>query len=544
VVQLPVEGPACQFLAGASYVRAVCWLGICLAEALQYTHERGLVHLDLKPSNVLWGADGQPMLLDLHLARGPISAGTAAPAWLGGTPMYMAPEHRLALAAVQGGRTVPLSVDGRADLYAFGLVLCEALAGALPPTGQSAASWLRRQNAQVTLGLADMVGKCLADSPSGRYQTATALADDLRRHLADLPLRGVRNRSLGERWRKWRRRRPLRVAWLGLLLVILGGAGLATAYVNHEAHKARAALAEGREHLQKHDYGAARAAWQRGLAAAEDLPFHRDLVEELRSELLLAQRAETAQELHVVVERIRSVYGADYFSAADMRAVEVLCRSFWAKRDLIVRQLGGPSMPEYEQVQIDLLDLAILWTDLQVRLAEKNEVQTVRQKALVVLDQAEALFGPSCVLASERKTHAAALGLPPEASRAAPLPRTAWEHYALGRAHFRSGDLMAATAQFDQALTLKPQALWPNLYKGKCAYQLGEHEEAVLAFTACVVLAPDSAWCYYNRGLAYQALGQADRALRDYDRALQLDPKLAPAAVNRDVLRDNLRPKS
>ncbi len=130
-IPVPVTGPVCQFLTQVSYTRAVCWMAACLADALQFTHERGLVHLDLKPSNVLWAADGQPMLLDLNLARGPIPAGAPAPAWLGGTPAYMAPEHRLALAAVRQGRSVPERVDGRADIYALGLLLCEALGGAL-----------------------------------------------------------------------------------------------------------------------------------------------------------------------------------------------------------------------------------------------------------------------------------------------------------------------------------------------------------------------------------------------------------------------------
>src|SRR5262249_30049403 len=129
---LPANGAARVFLARASYVRAVCWIGICLAEALHYAHQRGLVHLDLKPANVLLAADGQPMLLDFHLARGPVRPGEAAPEWLGGTPGYMAPEQQRALEAVRQGQPVPTAVDGRADLYALGVLLYEVLAGRPP----------------------------------------------------------------------------------------------------------------------------------------------------------------------------------------------------------------------------------------------------------------------------------------------------------------------------------------------------------------------------------------------------------------------------
>src|SRR5262249_40874986 len=130
---VPVGGPACEFLAGASYTRAVCWLGACLADALQYARAHGLVHLDLKPSNVLLAADGQPMLLAFHLARAPLAAGAAAPEWLGGTAAYMAPEQRAAVEAVRAGRRIPAAVDERADVYALGVLLAEALGGTLPP---------------------------------------------------------------------------------------------------------------------------------------------------------------------------------------------------------------------------------------------------------------------------------------------------------------------------------------------------------------------------------------------------------------------------
>ncbi|MGH7194948.1 MAG: protein kinase domain-containing protein, partial [Candidatus Saccharimonadales bacterium] len=59
--------------------------------ALDYAHERNVIHHDIKPSNVLIAADGQPLLLDFHLAQPVLDAGTSAVDWLGGTPGYMAP---------------------------------------------------------------------------------------------------------------------------------------------------------------------------------------------------------------------------------------------------------------------------------------------------------------------------------------------------------------------------------------------------------------------------------------------------------------------
>jgi serine/threonine protein kinase/Flp pilus assembly protein TadD len=225
-IALPVRGPFRQYLAQASYVSALCWIGACLAESLQYAHDRGLVHMDLKPSNVLLAGDGQPMLLDFHLAREPIRAGGPAPEWLGGTPESMSPEQRAAMAAVPDGRAVAAGVDGRTDIYALGLLLYEALGGRGPTAAAADGSTasrprLERCNSRVSVGLADILHKCLAHEPGNRYPDAAAVALDLRRHLGDLPLRGVANRSLVERWRKWRRRLPARGRGrLGLAAVV------------------------------------------------------------------------------------------------------------------------------------------------------------------------------------------------------------------------------------------------------------------------------------------------------------------------------------
>src|SRR5262245_18835141 len=178
-------------------------------------------------SNILLAAVGQPILLDFHLARAPFSPGEPAPEWLGGTPGYMAPEQEQAIAAVREGRPVPARVDGRADVYSLGMVLYEALGGPMPLPPHSSPRRLLRHNPRVSRGLADILAKCLTPDPARRYDSAAALATDLRCHLANQPLQGVPNRSLVERDRKWRRRART-FSLSTLLMVLLLGAAAAS----------------------------------------------------------------------------------------------------------------------------------------------------------------------------------------------------------------------------------------------------------------------------------------------------------------------------
>jgi len=175
------------------------------------------------------------------------------------------------------------------------------------------------------------------------------------------------------------------------------------------------------------------------------------------------------------------------------------------------------------RVRTDLLELAILWADLHVRLAPAEQLDQARRDALRVLTEAEAELDRSVVLSLERQAYAEALGLRDEARRASDRaaqlePHTVWEHYAVGRSLLRAGKREAAAAHFQRAVDLDPQAFWPNFYAGTCAYRLQQYEAALAAFSARVALAPDKDECYYNRGLAYRALGREDLAARDFER--------------------------
>ena len=119
----PVPAAGLRAIAALGYVQAVVWIASRLTEGLQHAHERGVLHLDLKPANVLMADDGQPMLLDFNLSQ-TIRGGHAD--YVGGTLPYMAPENLAAYRHGVGGG------DARGDIYSLGIMLFELLTGRLP----------------------------------------------------------------------------------------------------------------------------------------------------------------------------------------------------------------------------------------------------------------------------------------------------------------------------------------------------------------------------------------------------------------------------
>jgi hypothetical protein len=340
--------------------------------------------------------------------------------WMGGTPGYMAPEQQVALEAVARQENVAVAVDVRADIYSLGVLLYELLSGELPVAapplsppragGIRGGRSLRRLNSCVSVGLADVVARCLMPAPERRYSNAADLAADLRRHLADLPLRGVANRSWGERWRKWRRRRRHALPLLILLLTVTAAGCFALLHVSRQTHKAQTALSDGQNFLDQHRYAEALNAFKHGIALVEDLPFGADLKQHLHDRLRDAECGQAIHELHLFRERVRSLHNADSLPEAQARAVESHCRAIWEQREMIIQRLQPRPDSELDrQLRTDLLDVAILAANLRVRLAAPTEATAARRQALKLLDEAEALFGPSGELRRERQIHAEAL---------------------------------------------------------------------------------------------------------------------------------------
>ncbi len=150
-----------------------------IAEALDYAHERGVIHRDIKPANIMITADGRPKITDFGVAK-LAAAQVTTTGQLMGTPAFMAPEQ------FTGAR-----VDGRADLFALGVVLYWLATGDRPFTGETlmAMSYKivhtepvppRKLNPAVPRDLENVILKCMEKDPAARYESGEALARDLR----------------------------------------------------------------------------------------------------------------------------------------------------------------------------------------------------------------------------------------------------------------------------------------------------------------------------------------------------------------------------
>jgi tetratricopeptide (TPR) repeat protein len=324
----------------------------------------------------------------------------------------------------------------------------------------------------------------------------------------------VRNRSLRERWAKWRRRRPHALAVLGMAALLLGAALAGVGQGRQRLGEAERLLAAGQEHLGRGEYGPAAAALRQGDRLAEGVPGGGGVRDELRRALGEAERRQTVELLHDLADRVRFLYPFDSLSEPARERLRDSCLEIWGRRGLLRDYLGADP-----RVRADLLDLAVVSARLHGG-----------EGAGAVLNAAEAELGPSPVLDQERQ--ARGLTVRP----GAPAPATAWEHYAVGRCLLAADDLAGAARHFDEAVRQEPGGLWPNFYRGQCDYRQGRYEAAVTAFSVCVGAAPRQPVPYANRGLAHAALKHDAAALADYDQALRLDPTLVAAAVNRAAL--------
>lgn len=193
-----------------------------VAEAVDYAHRQGMLHLDLKPGNLILGNDEVPRITDFGLARRLGADGLVDNERVSGTPGYMAPER----AQVHGQRLSPAT-----DVWGLGAILYEALTGHPPFEGDSPQAVValllagtvrgpRRYNEALPHDLEAICLRCLEKDPARRYRSARALADDLGRFLEGREVRARPLNAAQHAW-QWILREPRLAAVSGLALIAL-----------------------------------------------------------------------------------------------------------------------------------------------------------------------------------------------------------------------------------------------------------------------------------------------------------------------------------
>jgi serine/threonine protein kinase len=218
------EGAASSSGPGRRYWQCVARIGVQVAEALAHAHAHGILHRDVKPSNLLLDPDGTVWVTDFGLAKEEAAPNLTRSDLFIGTLRYAPPER------CRG------QSDARGDVYGLGLVLYELLAfrPAFPATDRATLLHQvvatepprpRQLNPGVPYDLETVVLKAIAKDPAHRYQSAADLAEDLRRFGDDRPVRARRVTAPERLWR-WCRRNPLAA---GLLLAVTLSAALGLA---------------------------------------------------------------------------------------------------------------------------------------------------------------------------------------------------------------------------------------------------------------------------------------------------------------------------
>ncbi len=511
---------------GRGFVRAAVQVGIEVAEALAAAHAQGVVHRDVKPSNVMMRRDGSVVLTDFGLARHRDDPSLTRSGSFAGTPFYTSPEQAAARA----------DIDHRTDLFSFGALLYELLTLQQPFSGSNTTEVLRniqvrepadprRKNTNVPRDLVAILQRLLEKEPARRYATADAVVADLRAFLDGRPV-SVRPITVPGRLLRWMRRQPQQAALVAALVLGLPALVALGSYVWSTRDQVIAAERRQRDDAAQDailagyialgeartDEGEAllRQAlqWRRddaeawaGLAQAalrRDVAAANALLAELQQHPELVAASRGVQRCRA--ELLEKVGRGDEAAAELARLgppTEAL-ESFWVGMRQMARVLGQDKVDETKAAYSHLLDAVV-------------QAPQARPAFLYWL----------AVAAGELEDEAGA-------RRAARALQTFWPDsgYAwsgVGLALNRV-DPDAAIAAYRRALQLLPEMVTVRNNLANALDRAGRRQESMAEFRELLRLRPDYATAHYNLGRALFYEQQLDEAARHLQRAVDLAP--------------------
>ncbi len=518
------------------YFRTVARLGIQAAEALHAAHEYGVVHRDVKPSNLMLDGDGKLWVTDFGLARCQSDATLTKTGDVVGTLRYMSPEQALGHTAL---------VDQRTDVYSLGVTLYELLTlrpalpgkdgpGLMRQIEQQDPVRLRQWQPEIPADLETVVLKAMAKRREDRYTTAQQLADDLRNVLEGKPT-AAKPPTGAERLHKWawRHKRVVTAAAAACLLVVMGLAA-STFLIGREKVRAernfQRAAANFRHARDTVDhFGAQLAERLAEITGAEHvrrellqdtLNYYREFAAQAGTDpALRAELALTYTKMGTITDRIGST---DEAIAAYKSARGIL--------EQLVAE--APSAAEYRR------ELALCVNNLALLLSRSGSTADARdaydrairlQEQLVAESpQAEQYQGDLARSLNNLGLLQCDTGQTEQADRS--FRKAAGRQQELVAAHPDDPEHLRSLAATCNNLS----ALYADTQPGKavefCGQALTYQKRAVAARPDVLAYQSDLALTYNNLGAAQARAQQAAEASESYQRAIEIQRRLVAAA--------------
>lgn len=550
------------------------------AEGVQFAHDHGIVHCDLKPGNILLDRDGRPVISDFGLARREFQKSEMTQDGMPiGTPSYMSPEQ----VAGRLDRVGPAS-----DQYSLGVILYRALTGKLPFEGDNHAELYtailrqdpippRRHAPSISREMEIVCLKAIEKDPAQRYASVAEFADDLQRARAGEPIYAAPTSTLRRKMRRaLRGRAPLVAAVLALLAAVAGVAYLAVQRAEEVAAREEA---ERREVERLRAWSRARPHLIEGQRLLERIQIRitkPDCTHRERRELGAMARAEFERALREFPDDPEALLGIaqshslageeeEALAAVD-RAIAVaptMARPYVDRIRLRIPQYhhlrhhpGGfvtrktEASDEIEaQIHADLATIRRLSAD-PLELTAVN----------AMLDFAEAKYldcanGLKQYLAGEATDPLAwkLLGhsfvhLNRYAEAVEALERAygydagdAHAAFMLGSAYLNQQKTDEAIPILSRAVEIRPGYTSAFLNRGIALIQKRDYDAALQDFETVARIDPDHRQVYYYRGFIHHSAHDHELAIEDYTRAHELNPSWIEPLRQRALLQNHMQ---
>jgi len=491
------------------YIVGISKIIISVADALDYAHKKGVLHRDVKPSNILIEANGTAKLVDFGLARVESQQTITMTGEFFGTPSYVSPEQIRR----------PEAVDCRSDVYSLAATYYEGLTLRAPFEGNTVNETLtsviskdivppKKYCPRLSADFNTVLMHALEKLPEDRYPTAAAFADDIENLLEFKPITAKRP-SITQRAYKTLRRSPLKAVAVGaFILIIVLGYFVSSNYIQKK-NKATArkleAIAEG--YYVSGDYTEALRYYKKAIT---QYPFNAATYSEIGSCYQQLKQYPQAIEAYKQAIKIEPDYTLAISSLGIIYSLEGRYEEAIKMYQSIIR-----ISPNNAQVH-NLLGFALEKLGRQEEAIEafKNTIRIDPNNASTYTDLSYA-YGK--------------LGRYEEAIQVCQQaikidPKYALAYNILGSIYSNSGQNAKALEFFKTGIKIKPNDTLLLYNLGLIYSKLGRYAEAVEAYRRTIEVNPNNALVHNQLGFALEKLGRQEEAAEAYNEAIRIDP--------------------